>query len=89
LEAGFIHITPEVSRALDKIVNGGLLGYSTDNVATFSPVAVGSVLKRSDYPVEFDSLIGNLTIAGNAYLRRVKRHSYNFGLSEQFNRQSG
>jgi glucoamylase len=102
--SGEIRITRNLAVAIEDIVSGGLLGQPTftrqkrrQTNHKWLPVTVGEKLTIYDHPAHFLAIIGNLTIAGDAFLRRVRRHiphasgdqQIDFSISEQFNRWSG
>ncbi|KAI9209054.1 glucoamylase I precursor [Polychytrium aggregatum] len=54
------------------------------------PVASGGLLRHRQYPELFTSIVGNLSAAGDAFLRRVRFHTPTDGsMSEQIDRHHG
>ncbi|KAJ3417161.1 Glucoamylase, intracellular sporulation-specific [Chytridiales sp. JEL 0842] len=101
-KAGKIQMTRDLAEALEDILSGGLLGLESVERSRTSgfarlPVSTGKTLTCTEHTSYFLAIIGNITIAGDAYIRRVRRHvpqeagdTHEIGaMSEQFNRWNG
>ncbi|KAJ3014528.1 UNVERIFIED_CONTAM: Glucoamylase, intracellular sporulation-specific [Siphonaria sp. JEL0065] len=97
---GTIAMTEALAEAVEWILAGGLLG-RVPRPHSMNP-SIGSLIGKTiechTVPDLFRDVIGNLTVAGDAYIWRVSRHvpqkageyGYDVGsMSEQFNRETG
>ncbi|KAI9328298.1 Six-hairpin glycosidase-like protein [Zopfochytrium polystomum] len=103
--SGCIEASPALLTALEGILDGQLISgeapgaYKGTPLSTAGPVRNSWLICRADQPEQYEWVIGNLTVAGDAYIRRVMQHvpqkeskeaGYGLGsISEQFNRASG
>ncbi|KAJ3295263.1 Glucoamylase, intracellular sporulation-specific [Rhizoclosmatium sp. JEL0117] len=81
--------------AVDWILKGGLMGHTEPPAF---PKSTQSDITCLNHPLLFNAVIGNLTLAGDAFIRRIAKHVPQFpgeygdtigSMSEQFNRDTG
>ncbi|KAJ3060152.1 Glucoamylase, intracellular sporulation-specific, partial [Rhizoclosmatium hyalinum] len=81
--------------AVDWILKGGLMGHAEPPAF---PKSAQSDITCLSHPLLFNAVIGNLTLAGDAFIRRIAKHVPQFpgeygdtigSMSEQFNRDTG